>query len=109
MPRFSLASGFLTGKYRSRGDLLRHRRGGEAAKYFHRKSLRVLRVLDRIAAEHEVPVATVSLAWLLGKPLVVAPVVSASSPTQVSELMAAAHLRLTRHQVTELDRVSAWA
>jgi len=107
MPRFALASGFLTGKYRSRADLARNERGAEAARYLTRKGLKVLSVLDRIAALHGVSVATVSLAWLLTKPNVVAPVASASRPDQVADLLAAARLPLTRAQVAELDRVSA--
>lgn len=109
MPRFALAAGFLAGTYRSRADLARHQRGREAAQYFNRRSLRVLPVLDRIATAHGVAPATIALAWLLAKPLVVAPVASASSPAQVDELMAAAHVQLTRHQLSDLDRVSAWA
>jgi aryl-alcohol dehydrogenase-like predicted oxidoreductase len=107
MPRFSLGSGFLTGKYRSRADLARNPRGAEAAKYLNRRGLRVLACLDRIAASHDVSVATIALAWLLSKPHVVAPVVSASSPEQVADLTAAAHVQLTRVQVAELDKVSA--
>jgi len=107
MPRFALASGFLTGKYRSRGDLAKNERGGEAAGYLNRKGLRVLGVLDRIAASHGVAVATVALAWLLTKPNVVAPVASASHADQVADLAAAARLPLTRAQVAELDKVSA--
>lgn len=107
MPRFALASGFLTGKYRSKADLLDHHRGGEVRRHLSRSSLRVLAALDRIALAHEVSVATVALAWLLSKPLVVAPVVSASDPDQVDDLMAAADVRLTRHQLLDLDRVSA--
>jgi aryl-alcohol dehydrogenase-like predicted oxidoreductase len=107
MPRFSLGSGFLTGKYRSRADIARNPRGGEAAKYLGRRGMRVLACLDRIAASHGVPVATISLAWLLSKPHVVAPVVSASDPRQVADLTAAARVQLTRGQVAELDRVSA--
>jgi aryl-alcohol dehydrogenase-like predicted oxidoreductase len=107
MPRFSLGSGFLTGKYRSRSDIARNPRGAEAAQYLNRRGLRVLACLDRVAASHGVPVATVSLAWLLSKPHVVAPVVSASDPAQVAALTAAARLQLTRAQVAELDRVSA--
>lgn len=106
MPRFALASGFLTGKYRSRADLADHHRGDEVRKHLTRAGLRVLSVLDRIAAVHEAPVASVALAWLLSKPLVAAPVVSASSPEQVDELMIAVGLRLTRHQLLDLDRVS---
>jgi aryl-alcohol dehydrogenase-like predicted oxidoreductase len=107
MPRFSLGSGFLTGKYRSRADLARNPRGGEAAKYLNRRGLRVLACLDRIAAGYDVPVATIALSWLLSKPHVVAPVVSASSPDQVADLTSAARVQLTRVQVAELDKVSA--
>ena len=107
MPRFALASGFLTGKYRQRADLAKNERGGEVAKLLSRRGLRILSSLDSIAAAHETSVASVALAWLLTKPNVVAPVVSASHPNQVPELTAAAHLALTRHQVSELDRVSA--
>jgi aryl-alcohol dehydrogenase-like predicted oxidoreductase len=75
--------------------------------HLNRRGLRVLHVLDRIAASHGVAVATVALAWLLTKPNVVAPVASASSPDQVADLVAAARLPITRAQVAELDRVSA--
>lgn len=107
MPRFALASGFLTGKYRAKSDLAKNERGGEAAKYLNRRGLRVLASLDSIAAAHEAQVASVALAWLLTKPHVVAPVVSASRADQVLDLTAAATLQLTRHQIAELDRVSA--
>jgi aryl-alcohol dehydrogenase-like predicted oxidoreductase len=107
MPRFALASGFLTGKYRSRGDLPRNERGGQVAKYLGRRGFRVLATLDRIAAAHEVNVGSIALAWLLTKPHVVAPVASASNPDQVADLTAAATVRLTRTQIAELDRVSA--
>jgi aryl-alcohol dehydrogenase-like predicted oxidoreductase len=107
MPRFALASGFLTGKYRSRSDMAKNQRGSEVAKMLNRKGFRVLAALDRVAAAHEVTTATIALAWLLGKPNVVAPVASASGPEQVAELLAAPGIQLTRHQVTELDRASA--
>ena len=106
MPRFALASGFLSGKYRSKADLGRNARGQEAAKHLNKRGLRVLASLDSIAAAHEKPVATIALAWLLSKPLVVAPVASASRPDQLPALTAAATVQLTRHQVAELDRVS---
>jgi aryl-alcohol dehydrogenase-like predicted oxidoreductase len=107
MPRFALASGFLTGKYRSRSDIAKNERGAEAAKYLTRKGLKVLAALDRIAQSHGVAVATVALAWLLSKPNVVAPVVSASRFDQVADLVAAASLPLTRAQIADLDKVSA--
>jgi aryl-alcohol dehydrogenase-like predicted oxidoreductase len=106
LPRFALASGFLTGKYRSKADLERHRRGGEVAPELTRHGLRVVSALDRIALETSTSVATVALSWLLSRPRVVAPVVSVSGPTQLTEIMAAPHTSLSRHQLTELDRVS---
>ena len=107
MPRFALASGFLTGKYRQRADIARFPRGSEVARLMTRKNLRVLAALDEVAAAHEASVAAVSLAWLLTKPNVVAPVVSASQPEQVPELMTAPSVRLTRHQASDLDRASS--
>lgn len=107
MPRFSLASGFLTGKYRSRSDIAKSERGSEVAKYLTKKGARVIATLDDVAAAHGTTVATIALAWLLSKPNVVAPVVSASRPEQVGELMAAPGIQLTRHQRSDLDRASA--
>jgi len=106
MPRFALASGFLTGKYRHRADLVRNGRGGEVKRLLTRRNLRVLSALDSVAAAHQVAPATIALAWLLARPDVVAPVVSATGAEQVADLTAAAGIRLTRSQVTELDRVS---
>jgi len=107
MPRFALASGFLSGKYRSKSDLTDNTRGREAATYLTRRGLRVLSALDAIAADRQCNVATVALAWLLSKPLVVAPVASASRAAQVEALMAAASVHLTRHETADLDRISA--
>ena len=106
LPRFALAGGFLSGKYRTRADLAAHRRAGEASRHPGRKGLRVLGVLDRIAEETATSPASVAIAWLLSRQGVAAPVVSATSAEQVPELMAGVHLRLTRHQLSELDRVS---
>jgi aryl-alcohol dehydrogenase-like predicted oxidoreductase len=107
MPRFALASGFLTGKYRQKSDLAANDRGSEVAKLLTRKNLRILSTLDSVAAAHDASVASVALAWLLTKPNVVAPVVSASRPEQVADLVAAPRLQLSRSQVSDLDRVSA--
>jgi aryl-alcohol dehydrogenase-like predicted oxidoreductase len=107
MPRFALASGFLTGKYRTKADLAKHPRGKEAATYFSRKGLRVVAALDAVAEEKECSAAAVALAWLLTKPNVVAPVVSASRAEQVAELVPAASIFLSRQQLAELDKVSA--
>jgi aryl-alcohol dehydrogenase-like predicted oxidoreductase len=106
MPRFALASGYLSGKYRTRVDLV-DGRGPEVARYAGRRGRRVLASLDRVAAAHDASVATIALAWLLSKPSVVAPVASASRPEQLFDLMAAADVALTRHEVAQLDHVSA--
>jgi aryl-alcohol dehydrogenase-like predicted oxidoreductase len=107
MPRFALASGFLTGKYRSRADFQATRRGRDVSRHLTKKGLRVLHELDKVASVHEVSTAAVSLAWLLAKPNVVAPVASATNAKQVVELAQAARVKLTRTQVLELDRASA--
>jgi aryl-alcohol dehydrogenase-like predicted oxidoreductase len=106
MPRFALASGFLTGKYRTKADLGRNIRGKESAQYLNKRGLRVLATLDQVAWEQRVSVAAIAIAWLLTKPNIVAPVASATSADQVRDLVAAAHVQLSRHQVAELDRAS---
>lgn len=106
MPRFALASGFLAGRYRSKADLARAQRGGELAKYLTRRGLKVLTAVEEVAAAHDASMSTVAIAWLLSKPNVVAPVVSASSAEQVFDLVAAPTVRLTRHELTQLDRAS---
>jgi aryl-alcohol dehydrogenase-like predicted oxidoreductase len=107
MPRFALAGGFLTGKYRSKADVWQNSRGGQSSTYLNKHGLRVLAALDQFAWEQQSSVASIALAWLLTKPNVVAPVVSASSPRQVADLVGAVTVQLTRHQVAELDRVSS--
>lgn len=104
MPRFPLAGGFLTGAYRSRADLV----GNPAAEYvvpsLGRRGRRILGVVDRVAAALESTPAAVSLAWLLSKPGVIAPVVAVSSSDQLIDVMKAPELRFSRHHLTELDR-----
>ncbi|MGG7464396.1 aldo/keto reductase [Plantibacter sp. YIM 135347] len=106
LPYFTLAGGFLTGKYRTRADLERTTRGARVASHFHRRGLRVLHVLDEIAGENHCSLASVALAWAMTKPGIVAPIASASRPEHVDALVAAAGLRLSRGQILELDRVS---
>jgi aryl-alcohol dehydrogenase-like predicted oxidoreductase len=106
MPYQALAGGFLTGKYRSKDDLGLTVRGSKAGEHLNRRGHKVLTALDRVAGEHNVPPATIAIAWLLAKRNVVAPVASASDPDQVDVLMDAAKIRLTRAQMLELDRVS---
>jgi len=106
LPRFALAGGFLAGRFRSRADLTAAARRGALGRVVTRQGLQVLAAVDRIATELDANPATVSLAWLLSRPDIVAPVVSATSPDEVADLAAAASMRLTRRQLTELDRAS---
>lgn len=106
MPRFALASGFLSGKYRTKADLPSHDRVAELTRYLNKRGLKVVNALEAIARAHDCAPATIAIAWLLTKPNIVAPVASASKPEQVLDLTAAATVQLTRHQVAELDRVS---
>lgn len=107
LPKFGLASGFLAGRYRAKSDLDRSQRRQQIARYFTRTGMRVLTTLDAVAEQHDAAPATIALAWLLAKPNVVAPVVSASTAEQVIDLVAAAEVQLTRSQVAALDRASA--
>lgn len=107
LPRFPLAAGYLTGKYRTRADLEASRRAGEVSRHFGRRGRRVIAVLDDVARAHGVPLGTIAIAWLLTKPKIVAPIVSATSVEQVAAMLAAPTIQLTRAQVAELDRASA--
>jgi aryl-alcohol dehydrogenase-like predicted oxidoreductase len=108
VPYFGLARGFLTGKYRRDGeDVDSPRAQGVRESYFNERGFAVLEALDAIAAEHDVAVAAVALAWLAAQPTVIAPIASATSPEQLGELVALAELQLTP---AELQRLSdAWA
>lgn len=104
-PYFSLASGFLTGKYHTEADLEGKARQGFAEGYFTPQGLEVVGTLVDVAGAHGAEPATAALAWLLAKG-VSAPVASASNPGQLPALMAAPALELTSDEVAALDRVS---
>lgn len=106
-PYYSLAAGFLTGKYRTREDLAGTAREQMAGGYFTDEGLAVVTALDEIAMARGVEIATVALAWLQAKPTVVAPIASARVVGQLGALMAAAELDLTAEEVVVLDTVSA--
>jgi len=107
MPRFALAAGFLSGKYRTRAEIMRSPRARELSPYLARRGMRVLGALESVADAQGVSMATVAIAWLLTRPNVVAPIVSTTTPQQVLELLAAPAISLTRQQVQLLDEVSA--
>lgn len=105
-PYWSLASGFLTGKYRSEADLSISARGGAAKKYLNEKGFEVLKALDAVAQKHHTEQATVALAWLLNQPFVGAPIVSATSKEQLAALFKAPDLNLDPEDLELLDTAS---
>ena len=107
MPYFPLASGFLTGKYRTPADKTKSVRGGSAVKHLDGKGKAVLAALDAVAARHGATCAQVALAWVMAKPAIAAPIASATSVAQITELMGALGLKLTADDVAELDKASA--
>jgi aryl-alcohol dehydrogenase-like predicted oxidoreductase len=106
-PYFALAAGFLTGKYRTPEDLQGPARGQMAGRYFSPAGLAVVSAMDQVAAAHGVQLASVAIAWLLAKPGIVAPIASATSPAQLTDLITGATLKLTADEVTALDDASA--
>jgi aryl-alcohol dehydrogenase-like predicted oxidoreductase len=104
---YSLASGFLTGKYRSKADTEGKARGGGVAKYLDARGLRILAALDAVAAGHGAAPGEVALAWLIQREGVTAPIASATSVEQVTSLARAADLRLSAEDVAALDEASA--
>ncbi|HWL54992.1 MAG TPA: aldo/keto reductase [Chthoniobacteraceae bacterium] len=103
---FSLASGFLTGKYRSEADLKGNARGEIVGKYLDTRGLRLLSVMDEVAARHEATLAQVALAWLLTRDAVVAPIVSATSLAQLDATLDAVDLRLDDEALARLEEAS---
>ncbi|MFZ0870041.1 MAG: aldo/keto reductase [Rhodanobacter sp.] len=105
---YGLASGFLSGKYRSAADLARSSaRGGAVKKYLNPHGLQILAALDAVAAEQGATTAQVALAWLIARPGLTAPIASATSVEQLNELFGAAKLQLTDNQIAALDLASA--
>ena len=104
---YSLASGFLSGKYRSRDDLAKSVRGEGVAKYLDARGLRILDALDTVAKAHEAQPAEIALAWLIAREGVTAPIASATSVAQLDSLVQATRLALTAGDIALLDIASA--
>jgi aryl-alcohol dehydrogenase-like predicted oxidoreductase len=107
-PYFSLASGFLTGKYRSEKDLAASARGQMVRKYLDDRGFRVLEALDQVAEQYHSKPARVSLAWLLAQPGVTAPIASATNISQLEDLIAATQLKLDDTALRLLHEASAY-
>lgn len=107
IPYFSLASGFLTGKYRSQADLGKSPRGAWIAKYLDERGMRVLAALDQVAEARNTEPGAVALAWLLTRPNISAPIASATSAKQLQSLLDGVSLTLTAEEAERLTRASA--
>ena len=104
---YSLASGFLSGKYRSQADLGKSARGGGVKKYLDARGLRILGALDEVAARHDATPAEAALAWIIARPGVTAPIASATSLEQMESLIRSVSLKLTGADIKALDEASA--
>lgn len=103
---FSLASGFLSGKYRNPSDLTGSARGEDLADYFDARGLKILATLDQVAEESQSSPAEVALAWLRQQPGITAPIASATSERQLASLVRATQLCLSATQLANLDLAS---
>jgi len=104
---YSLASGFLSGKYRSENDLAKSSaRGGAVKKYLNPRGLQILAALDDVASSHSAKPAQVALAWLMARPGITAPIASATSIEQLQELAGAAKLTLSDTDIAQLNSAS---
>ncbi len=101
---FSLASGFLTGKYRTESDFGKSLRGGGMQKFLNPRGLAILGALEQVANRCNATMAQVALAWLMHRPSVTAPIASATSVAQLEELMGAVQVRLDADAIRALDR-----
>jgi len=106
---FSLASGFLAGKYRSASDLANRSRGQFVKKYLNDRGFRILQALDEAAKHHHSTPAKISLAWLIARPSVTAPIASATNLEQLNDLIEATSLRLDHSTMESLNRASAYS
>jgi aryl-alcohol dehydrogenase-like predicted oxidoreductase len=108
VPYYSLASGFLTGKYRSQHDLSKSPRGQAVKKYLNDRGFRILQALDQVAEKRQATPAQVALAWLMARPSITAPIASATSVDQLNDLVRAAELELDRGSIELLNKASAY-
>ncbi|KFF12143.1 alcohol dehydrogenase [Chryseobacterium soli] len=105
-PYWSLAAGFLTGKYRNEDDLAKSQRGEGVRKYLNPKGLEVIKALDQISEKHNTTQGAAALAWLLANPLITAPIVSATSKSQLTTLFNAPKLVLDKEDLDLLNTAS---
>ena len=102
IPYFALASGFLTGKYRTEADLKKSARGGRMKDLLQGRGPALLAAMDGVAVRHNATLAQVALAWLMARPSITAPIASATSVAQLNELTPAVKIKLTVEDIREL-------
>ena len=106
---YSLARGFLSGKYRTEADLSKSKRGPSVGEhYMNERGFAILEALDNVAGNLKATPAQVALAWLIARPGITAPIVSATSLEQLKDITHAAKLTLSEADIAELDMASAW-
>jgi aryl-alcohol dehydrogenase-like predicted oxidoreductase len=103
---YSLASGFLTGKYRSRADTEGRARGGRVEKYLNDYGFGVLKALDEVAARYNAKPGQIAIAWLIARPSVTAPIASATNLEQLDELMKSVEIKLDAAAIQQIDEAS---
>jgi aryl-alcohol dehydrogenase-like predicted oxidoreductase len=107
IPYFSLASGFLTGKYRAEADLAKSPRGVRVQKYLNERGYKILGALDSVSAKFHSTPGKVALAWMMARPGITAPIASATSVQQLNDLVDATKLKLDEGSIAALNRASA--
>lgn len=105
---YALASGFLSGKYRSEADLNKSQRGGGVKNYLNERGFKILKALDEVSEQYNANPATIALAWLIARPSVTAPIASVTTLEQLAALTRAASLELSIEDISILDEASAW-
>jgi aryl-alcohol dehydrogenase-like predicted oxidoreductase len=107
IPYFSLAAGFLTGKYRSKQDTEKAARGAMVQKYLNDWGFGVIAALDEVAKAHGSTPARVALAWLIAQPGITAPIASATNEKQLADLVEATKLKLDANSIQKLNEASS--
>ena len=107
-PYYSLASGFLTGKYRGEADLNKSIRGKGVEKYLNERGKRVIKAMDKVAEAQNVPLSEIALAWLMHKPSITSPIASVTNEKQLQQLIHSTRIELSNDQRTILDEASRY-
>lgn len=107
IPYYALASGFLSGKYRQEEDLIKSKRGPGIKKYLNEKGASILAALDEVAARHQTGQTQVALGWLLHKPDITTPIVSATNEQQLQQVTEAVALHLSAEDMEKLDKAGS--